>query len=60
MIKVDDEVRTKVKKCCVPIGTFGVVESIDETEIWVDIHIPDDADVPVDTVRYSEEQLEIQ
>lgn len=55
-----DEVRTKVAEEGIPIGTFGVVESIDDEGIWVDVYIPDDADVPEDTVCYSEDELELQ
>ena len=33
----DDEVITKVSKAGIPAGTFGVVESIDEDRIWVDV-----------------------
>ena len=57
---VDDEVITKVLKDGVSAGTFGVVESIDEDGIWVDVFIPADADVPEDTVCYSEDELELQ
>ena len=56
----DDEVITKVSKAGIPAGTFGVVESIDEDRIWVDVFIPADADIPEDTVCYSVEELEIQ
>ena len=59
-MNVDDEVITKVSKDGIPAGTFGVVESIDEEGIWVDAYIPADADVPEDTVYYSENELEVQ
>lgn len=58
-MKVDDEVITKVSRDGIPAGTFGVVESIDKEGIWVDVYIPADADIPEDTICYSEEELEI-
>ena len=57
---VDDEVITKVAKVGIPARSFGVVESIDEDGIWVDVYIPADADVPEDTVCYSEDELDVQ
>ena len=57
---VDDEVITKVSKAGIPAGTFGVVESVDEDGIWVDVFIPADADIPEDTILYSEDELELQ
>ena len=57
---VDDEVITKVRKDGIPAGTFGVVESIDEDGIWVDVFIPADAEFPEDTVCYSEDELYVQ
>ena len=57
-MKPEDEVITKVKKSGIPAGSFGVVESVDEDGIWVDVFIPADADFPVDTVCYSESELE--
>ena len=56
---VGDEVITKVARDGIPAGTFGVVESIDEEGIWVDVYIPADSDVPEDTVCYSDGELEI-
>lgn len=57
---VDDEVITKAAKDVIPAGTYGVVESIDEEGIWVNVFIPADADVPEDTVCYSEDELDVQ
>ena len=57
---VEEEVITKVAKDGIPAGTFGVVESIDEEGIWVDVFIPADADAPEDTVCYSEDELDVQ
>ena len=57
---IDDEVITNVRKNGIPAGIFGVVESIDEDGIWVDIYIPADSDMPEDTVCYSEDELELQ
>ena len=59
-MQIDDEVITKVKKAGIPAGTWGVVESIDEEGIWVDVFIPADADIPEDTVCYSADELEVQ
>ena len=56
-LKTDDEVITKVSKDGIPAGTFGIVESVDEDGIWVDVYIPAEADVPEDTVLYAEEEL---
>jgi len=60
MIKIDDEVITKVAVEDIPAGTFGMVSDIDEDGIWVDVFIPADDDLPYDTVLYSEDQLEVQ
>ena len=60
MIKIDDEVITKVEKVGIPAGTFGVVSEINDEGIWVDVHIPADADIPEDTVRYTGEELSVQ
>jgi len=60
MIKLDDEVITKVDVEDIPAGTFGTVSDIDEDGIWVDVYIPADDDLPYDTVLYSEVQLEVQ
>ena len=57
---VEEEVITKVAKDGIPAGTFGVVESIDEDGIWVDVFIPADADIQEDTVCYSGDELELQ
>ena len=59
-IRVDDEVITKVSKAGIPVGTFGVVTEIENNDIWVDVYIPADADVPEDTVRYFAEELQFQ
>ena len=56
-LKPDDEVITKIPKGGIPAGTFGIVESVDEDGIWVDVYIPAEADVPEDTVLYAEEEL---
>jgi len=60
MIKIDDEVITKVAVEDIPAGTFGVVSEIDDEGIWVDVFIPMDDDLPYDTVLYSEDQLDVQ
>jgi hypothetical protein len=57
--EVEDEVITLVKKDGIRAGTFGIVESIDEEGIWVDVYIPADADIPEDTVCYFEDELEM-
>ena len=57
---IDDEVITKVEKSGIPAGTWGVISDIDEEGIWVDVFIPADADIPEDTVCYSEDELELQ
>ena len=59
-IKIDDEVWTKAAKSGIPAGTFGIVSEIDGDDIWVDVYIPSDADVPEDTVRYREDELDVQ
>ncbi len=59
-IRVDDEVITKVSKAGIPAGTFGVVTKIENNDIWVDVYIPAEADVPEDTVRYLAEELQVQ
>ena len=59
-IRVDDEVITKVSKAGIPAGTFGVVTEIENNDIWVDVYIPAEADVPEDTVRYLAEELQVQ
>lgn len=56
----EDEVITKVSKCGIPAGTFGVVESVDDEGIWVEVYIPEDADVPEDTILYQADELEVQ
>ncbi len=60
MLKPDDEVITKVAKNGIPAGTFGVVTEIENEDIWVDVYIPAEADVPEDTVRYYKNELEVQ
>jgi|GEM_PF-2141624 hypothetical protein len=60
MMKPDDEVITLVAKEGIPVGTFGIVAEVDEDGIWVDVYIPAIADVPEDTVLYSENELELQ
>lgn len=57
-MKPEDEVVTKVRKANIPVGTFGIVESVSKEGIWVDVYIPADADVPEDTVLYAEHELE--
>ena len=59
-IRVDDEVITKVSKAGIPAGTFGVITKIENNDIWVDVYIPAEADVPEDTVRYLAEELQVQ
>ena len=59
-MKIEDEVITKVRKSGIPANTFGVVESIDDEGIWVDVYIPCDSDVPEDTILYQEDELELQ
>lgn len=60
MIKIDDEVLTKVSKAGIPAGTWGIVSDIDDDGIWVDVYIPMDADVPENTIQYAEDELEVQ
>lgn len=60
MIRMDEEVITKVAVEDIPAGTFGVVSEIDDEGIWVDVFIPADDDLPYDTVLYSEDQLDVQ
>ena len=60
MINVDDEVITKVGKAGIPAGTFGVVDSICSKGVWVSVYIPEDSDVPDDTVLYAENELRLQ
>lgn len=60
MMKVEDEVITKIRKSGIPAGTFGIVESVCSEGVWVDVYIPADADVPEDTVLYAENELELQ
>ena len=59
-IQVDDEVITQVSKAGIPAGTFGIVTEIENEDIWVDVYIPAESDVPEDTVRYFIDELQIQ
>lgn len=59
-MKPEDEVITKVSRSGIPAGTFGVVESIDDEGIWVDVYIPADSDTPEDTILYQADELEVQ
>jgi hypothetical protein len=36
-----------------------VVTEIDGDDIWVDVYIPADNDVPEDTICYKEDELEV-
>ena len=56
----EDEVITLVRKAGIPAGTFGIVEEVEEDNIWVDVFIPADADTPEDTICYREEELQLQ
>ena len=46
MIRIDDEVITKVSKGPIPSGTWGVVTDMDEEGIWVDDYYYDYQDTP--------------
>ena len=56
-MKPEDEVITLIRKEGIPAGTFGIVEEVDGDDIWVDVYIPADDDVPTDTVCYAAEEL---
>lgn len=60
MLNIHDEVITKVAVEDIPAGTFGVVSEVDDEGVWVDVFIPEDSDLPYDTVLYAEEDLKIQ
>lgn len=59
-MKIEDEVITKVRKSGIPANTFGIIESIDNEGIQVDVYIPSDSDIPEDTVLYQKDELELQ
>ena len=59
-IQVDDEVITKISKAGIPAGTFGIVTKIENEDIWVDVYIPAESDIPEDTIRYIAEELQVQ
>ena len=56
-VQAGDELFTRVRKDGIPKNTWGVVESIDDEGVWVDVYIPMDSDIPEDTVCYKPDEL---
>ena len=56
-MKPKDKVITTVQKLDVPEGTFGVVHSIDESNIWVAVYMPEDSTKPYDIITYREGEV---